>query len=48
MFLFIGDTPLMAAAEKGYLDIVEFLLKNEADVDAKDNYGKFIILYFIG
>ena len=44
----LGKTPLMYAAQKGHLDIVEFLLNNEADVDAKDNYGKFIILYFIG
>ena len=38
----------MAAALNGHLDIVEFLVNNGADVNVKDNDGKFLILYFIG
>ena len=48
MFLFKGETPLMAAAEGGHLDIVEFLVTHGADVNVKTNDGKFLILYFIG
>ena len=49
MFLFKGETPLMAAAEGGHLDIVEFLVTHGADVNVKGGYwGKFLILYFIG
>ena len=47
MFLFKGKNPLMYAAEKGYLDIAEFLVTHGADVNIKDNDGKFLILYFI-
>ncbi len=44
MFIFKGMTPLMWAAKRGHLDIVKFLLKEEADVNAKENlYGKFLI-----
>ena len=48
MFLFIGWTPLIYAAEEGHLDIVEFLVTHGADVNVKTNDGKFLILYFIG
>ena len=48
MFLFKGFTLLMAAAQGGNLDIVELFLNNGADVNNKDNIGKFLILYFIG
>ncbi len=46
-FLFKGWTPLIAAAEGGNLDIVKLFLDKEADVNAKNNYGKFLILCFI-
>ena len=47
MFIFIGETPLMAAAQGGNLDIVELFLNKGADIKAKNNDGKFLILYFI-
>jgi ankyrin repeat protein len=34
-----GKTPLMAAAYKGYSDIVQMLLDNGADVVSKDGRG---------
>ncbi len=49
MFLFKGYTPLMyAAALGGNLDIVKLFLNKGANVRAKDDDGKFLILYFIG
>ncbi len=47
MFIFIGYTPLMAAAVGGNLDLVKLFLNKDADVNAKDNEGKFLILCFI-
>ncbi len=47
MFIFIGSTPLMYAAVGGNLDIVELFLNKGADIKAKNNDGKFLILYFI-
>ncbi len=38
----------MTAARNGHLEIVEFLVTHGADVNVKDNDGKFLILYFIG
>jgi ankyrin repeat protein len=32
-----GDTALMMASEKGHLEIVKWLIANNADVNAKDN-----------
>ncbi len=34
-----GDTPLHRAAFEGYKEIVELLINNEVDVNAKDDYG---------
>ncbi|GFG39759.1 hypothetical protein Cfor_08783 [Coptotermes formosanus] len=34
-----GRTPLHAACEKGHADVVEFLLRHDADVDARDEDG---------
>ena len=48
MFIFKGYTPLMAAAQGGNLDIVNLFLNKGADVRAKDDDGKFLILCFIG
>ena len=47
MFLFKGYTPLIRAAEEGHLGIVKLLLNKGANVKAKDDDGKFLILYFI-
>ncbi len=46
-FLCIGYTLLMFAVAGGNLDIVKYFLNREADVNAKDNDGKFLILCFI-
>lgn len=35
-----GWTPIMIAATQGYEDLVEFLLKHNADLELKDKYGK--------
>ena len=47
MFLFKGETTLIAAAQGGNLDIVELFLNKGANVKAKDDNGKFLILCFI-
>ncbi len=46
IFLFKGFTPLIYAAQYGHLDIVEFYVSHGADVNVKDNDGKFIIFFF--
>ncbi|UOR06426.1 ankyrin repeat domain-containing protein [Hymenobacter aerilatus] len=38
-------TPLMAAASKGYLEMVQLLLTNGADAKAKDEEGKTALAY---
>ncbi len=48
MFIFKGHTPLMIAAWYGHLNTVEFLVTHRADVNVKNKWGKFLILYFIG
>ena len=35
-----GRTPLMAAAQKGNLAIVQCLLDHGAEINAQDHYGK--------
>ncbi len=35
-----GGTPLHAAADKGYVTVTEYLLANQADVNARDNTGR--------
>lgn len=35
-----GWTPLMIAAYKGHLQIVEFLIDKEADASVSDKFGK--------
>ncbi|NGX34518.1 MAG: hypothetical protein K1060chlam1_00871 [Candidatus Anoxychlamydiales bacterium] len=35
----LGYTPLMYAAEKGFFEIVKYLIKNRVSVNATDNYG---------
>ena len=43
MFLLIGWTPLINAAENGHLGIVEFLVTHGADVNIKGRkWGKFL------
>ena len=43
MFIFKGETALMAAARGGNLDIVKLFLNKGADVKAKDDGGKLFI-----
>ena len=38
-----GWTPLMNAAEKGHLPVVEYLLERGADMEAKDNVSDVIV-----
>lgn len=35
-----GETPLHAAASKGIIDTVKYLLEHEADIDATNTYGE--------
>ena len=37
----VDKTPLHVAAAEGFADIVELLLQNGADVDARDMVGSF-------
>ena len=46
IFLFKGYTPLLRAAINGDLDIVDLLINKEADVNAQNDDGKFLILFF--
>lgn len=39
-----GFTPLMQAAQKGFVDIIEVLLKHGADVDNKNDSGKTALM----
>ena len=41
MFLFKGWTPLMWAADGGHLEVVKYLANNGANVNDKDDFGKF-------
>jgi ankyrin repeat protein len=34
-----GRTPLHAACEKGHVEVVEFLLRHDAELDARDEDG---------
>jgi ankyrin repeat protein len=38
-----GKTPLHAASEKGNVNVVEYLLQHEADVEAKDSEGNLAL-----
>ena len=43
MFILIGWTPLLSAAEKGYLGIAEVLVTHGADVNVNGSrFGKFL------
>ena len=33
-------TPLMMASQQGFIEIVELLIKNDADVSLTDKFGK--------
>jgi ankyrin repeat protein len=39
-----GTTPLMLASANGYLDIVEFLVKHGANLNAKGEYGSTALM----
>ncbi len=47
MFIFKGVTPLMWAAKRGHRDIVNLLLNQGANVNDKNNDGKFLILFLL-
>ena len=40
MYVYPGQTSLMAAAWKGLTDIVKILLENGADVNIQNKYGE--------
>ena len=40
-----GETSLMSACQKGYLDLVLVLVAGGADINAKDNNGKTVLNY---
>jgi len=42
----INFTPLHLASQYGHLSVVEYLVNQKADINAKDNIDKF--LYLIG
>lgn len=42
-----GQTPLMCASFKGNANIVTFLLKNHADLHAKDTYGQNALIWAV-
>lgn len=44
----IGKTPLIIAAEKGYLPIVELLIENSADVNAQNNLQWTALMFAAG
>ena len=38
-------TPLMAAAKRGYDDVVDYLLSQQVDINAQDSYGTTALIY---
>lgn len=40
-----GNTPLMIAADRGYMEIAEELIAHEAKVNAVDKYGQSALMY---
>ena len=42
LYIYIGFTSLMYAAQKGYLEIIKLLLEHNADVEAKTNSGYYL------
>ena len=38
--LYNGNTPLIVASEYGHTPIVEYLIQNKADINARNNDGK--------
>jgi len=42
----IGQTPLHFAADQGHFRVVEYLVTQKADINAKNSYVEF--LYLIG
>ena len=41
MWLFSGNTALLAASIRGHITVVQYLLKDGADISERDNIGKF-------
>ena len=41
-FLFEGNTPLITAAEYGHAPIVEYLIQNNANLNAQNTDGKIL------
>ena len=42
VILFSGLTPLVFAVSDGHLPVMEWLLENKADIEARDNSGMFL------
>ena len=42
-----GQTPLMAAANKGHLDVVRALVQHNAPLDVKDNDGDTALTFAV-
>ena len=43
----IETTPLHIAAAAGHVDILVLLISNKADIEAKDNKGKYVLTLVI-
>ena len=47
LLLQAGSTPLHNACGGGHVEVVKFLINNEADVSATDNVSDYVVAMFI-